>query len=258
MCSAPNLNIEVTYDSFLGGKLEIMQAKNGPRAGVDSVLLAASVQAKPQQKVLEAGIGSGVVSLCLAGRIGPLKVTGVDIQPDLAQLARENALHNNFLDDFHVIEGDVTGSGNSWRAMGLEPDSFDHSFANPPFYDIGQVRHPHDPVKAQAHTFDINELERWVKFLVAHTKPKGSITIVHTPEILGKLLSFFDRRVGNVNIFPIYSKEGQAASRMLVQGIKASKGPINIQPGLIMHDSCGKFTKKIATVLRDGASLFND
>ncbi len=247
-------SIETTCDAFIGGKITVIQAKTGPRAGTDSVLLAASIPAASGQSVLEAGIGSGVVSLCLAGRVGSLNITGVELQPELASIARENALRNS-QDSFNIVEGNVTGSGNSWKAMGLIPDSFDHTFANPPFYNQLHSRKPKDPVKAQAHMHNADELERWVRFLITHTRPKGSITLVHTPDILGKLLGFFERRVGNIRIYPIYSKKGQPASRMLVQGIKSSKGPLQIEPGLIMHDETGAFTPKAASILRDGAAL---
>ena len=50
-----------TADEFLGGKLLIKQPRNGYRAGIDPVLLAASVNAKAKQTVLELGCGVGVV-----------------------------------------------------------------------------------------------------------------------------------------------------------------------------------------------------
>ncbi len=248
--------IPTTRDAFLGGELEILQAKNGPRAGTDSVLLAASIPATKGQSVLEAGIGSGVVSFCLNKRIGPIEITGIELQKDLAEIARENARNNGLNKHFSLLEGDVTGSGNSWKAMGLKPDSYDHAFANPPFYDNSQSRTPKDPVKAQAHMHNTDSLERWVRFLVAHTRPKGTITIVHTAEMLGKLLAFFERRVGNIRIIPIYSKKHQPASRVLVQGTKSSKGPLHIEQGIIMHDETGAFTDKAVSILKHGAGLF--
>lgn len=255
MNKASEHKLSTTCDAFLGGELEILQAKTGPRAGTDSVLLAASIPATRGQSILEAGIGSGVVSLCLNNRIGPINITGVELQPDLAELARENASRNNISDQLTILEGDVTGSGNSWKAMGLIPDSFDHAFANPPFYDNAHSRSPKDPVKAQAHMHNTEALERWVRFLVTHTRPRGTITIVHTAEMLGKLLAFFERRVGNIRIIPIYSKKDQPASRVLVQGTKSSKGPLHIEQGIVMHDETGAFTGKAVSILKSGAGL---
>ena len=252
--AAPGL--ETTCDAFLGGKITILQSKSGPRAGIDSVLLASSIPAKEGQCLLEAGAGSGVVSLCAAGRVRNLQLTGVELQPELADIARKNAIRNGIQDRCRIIEGDVTGSGNSWKNMGVIPDSFDHSFANPPFYDQAQSRRPLDPSKAQAHIHDVRALERWVRFLVTHTRPRGTVTIIHTAEMLGKLLGLYERRVGNIRVYPIYSKKGQPASRILIQGVKASKGPLHIDQGLIMHDEDGAFTQRAAAILRDGAGLF--
>jgi len=83
-----------SYDQFLGGRLTVAQPKTGYRAGVDPVLLAASVPAGRGESVLELGCGVGVASLCLAARVPGLKITGVEIQPDAAILAAQNAQHN--------------------------------------------------------------------------------------------------------------------------------------------------------------------
>ena len=58
-------NDELSNDAFLGGKLKLLQPRTGFRAGIDSVLLAASVTASPGEKVLDIGIGVGAVLFCL-------------------------------------------------------------------------------------------------------------------------------------------------------------------------------------------------
>ena len=80
-----------TRDAFLGGKLRLRQPRRGYRAGIDPVLLAASVPARPGQSVLDLGCGAGAAALCLAARVGGLRLAGLERQADYAELARANA-----------------------------------------------------------------------------------------------------------------------------------------------------------------------
>jgi tRNA1(Val) A37 N6-methylase TrmN6 len=86
--------VEITQDGFLGGRLTLAQPKDGYRAGIDPVLLAAACPAKQGEDVLELGCGVGVASLCLAARLPGVRLHGVEILPDYAQLARANAAQN--------------------------------------------------------------------------------------------------------------------------------------------------------------------
>src|SRR5690606_15065156 len=99
----------------------------GYRAGMDAVMLAAAVPAQAGEHVLELGCGAGAAALCLCARVPGVRVTGVEIQPDYAALARRNAAENGA--DFTVAEGDAAALPAALRAV-----SFDHVMMNPPYY----------------------------------------------------------------------------------------------------------------------------
>ena len=82
---------EITKDLFLGGKLSLLQPKKGFRAGLDSVLLAAAVNAKSGEKVFEIGSGVGTVLFCLMSRISGLKATAIEIMNEYHSLSLINA-----------------------------------------------------------------------------------------------------------------------------------------------------------------------
>jgi len=115
-----------SVDAFLGGLVQLAQPLNGYRAGVDPVLLAASVPAKASDTVLELGCGGGVASLCLGRRVGGLSLTGVELQADYADLARENAARNGMAFDVHAADL------NALPAQ-IKAQRFDHVLANPPY-----------------------------------------------------------------------------------------------------------------------------
>ncbi len=114
---------DLTYDAFLGGKLHLWQPRKGYRAGVDPVLLAATVPAVPGQRVLELGCGAGAASLCLGARVPELSLTGVEVQPAYAELARRN--HPSFA----VFESVLSAI-----PLSLLLRHFYHVFANPPYF----------------------------------------------------------------------------------------------------------------------------
>ena len=78
------------------------------------MLLAAAVPARPGERVLEGGTGSGAALLCLAARVPGLRGLGIERDPGMAALARANMAANGF-DGLAVLEGDLTG----WRRLSL-------------------------------------------------------------------------------------------------------------------------------------------
>jgi tRNA1(Val) A37 N6-methylase TrmN6 len=245
----------VTEDAFLGGQLIVGQPTGGPRAGLDAVFLAAACPAKTGETVLEAGAGSGIVSLAVARRVPGTAVTGIEIDPGLAQLARRNAEANDLSGRARFIDGDVTWPSSRFEALGLTPSSFDHVLANPPFLTSGEARLPADAVLRRAHSATADELEGWVRFLSAFARPKGSVTIIHRADALPRLLPLMERRFGRLLLFPLFPREGEPASRIILHGIKGSRASFIIREGMVLHRPEGGFMPAANAILRHGARL---
>lgn len=242
-------------DAFLGGTLQILQPSAGYRAGIDAVLLAAAIPAKAGERVVEAGIGTGVAALCLARRVADVAVTGIEVNHQAAALARENARRNGLADRVRVVDGDISMSGVDWPKYGLSPDQFDHAFANPPYHDAARTRLPADPGRALAHAMTAGGLEEWARFLVAMTRPRGSVTVILSAELVGEALAAFARRLGRLTIYPLFAHADKPAIRVIVQGIKGSRAAPRLMPGLVLHEAGSRFGAQAQSVLREGAAL---
>ena len=94
-----------SQDALLGGRVRLYQPTRGYRAAIDPVLLAAAVPATAGSRVLDLGCGVGAAALCLLARVPEARVTGLELQPELAELAERNARLNGREDHFSVITG---------------------------------------------------------------------------------------------------------------------------------------------------------
>ena len=245
----------VTDDAFLGGALSILQPKTGYRAGIDSLLLAASVPAGDGDAVLDVGAGVGVVGLAVARRLAQARVSMVERNPRLAELARSNIEHNDLAGRVRLLEADITRSPSALVALGLAAETFDHVLANPPFYVEGHGTAARDPLKAGANAMPDGDLDRWVRFMAGMTRPGGTATLIHRADALHALLEALAGRFGGAAVLPIHPRAGEPASRVLISAIKGSRAPLELRPGLVLHNADHSFRPDVEAILRHGAAL---
>jgi tRNA1(Val) A37 N6-methylase TrmN6 len=244
----------LTEDAFLGGRLRILQPERGYRAGIDAVFLAAAIPANGGETIFEAGIGAGAAALCLISRTPAIHVTGMEVAARYAMMCEENAKRNGFGHLLKVIHGDVKEALRKDLAHLPQHGTFAHAYANPPYFEDGKVTASPSLLKAQAHSFGPDDLEVWIKVMSLMVSLRGTVTLIHRAESLGKILGAMDEKFGDIRVAPLYAREGTAASRVIVQGVKGSKAPMQLLPGLVLHGEGNSFTPDADAVLREGMS----
>lgn len=240
-------------DGFLGGRLSILQPARGYRAGVDPVLLAAAVTARPGQSVLELGCGVGVASLCLQARVGGLNLTGLELQPDYAGLAERNARENGL--SLRVVTGDLSRMPAELRSV-----NFDHVIANPPYYRPGHRTTSGESGRETALAGP-TPLADWIDAGVRRLSPRGVLTVIQRADRLLDLLSACDGRLGDVQLQPLAPRTGRAAELVLLRAVKGARGPFRLHAPLVLHEGerhegdGENYHKAIRAVLRNGEIL---
>lgn len=247
---AAPVGMEITDDAFLGGRVQLWQPKDGFRAGLDSVMLAAAVPARPRQSVCDLGAGAGAASLCLAARVGQLHLTCVEIDPDLAELARANAHRNGHAASLDAVVADVLRKPRSLARQG-----FDHVMTNPPFHDIARGTRAPAQRKAQATSAHAHELVAWLRFARALAKPRGWVTTILPPEQLPFALDALSALGSGVEIFPLWPKTCVPAKRIIVRTRMNAKAGLQVLAGLVLHGEAGTATPAAEAVLRHGEPL---
>ena len=241
---------ETTEDRLLDGKVALRQPAKGFRAGLDAVLLAAFVPARPGEQVLEAGCGSGAAFLCLAARVPGLRVAAVEREAAMATLATANAAANAV--EAVITEGDVAD-----RALARRIGPCDHAFANPPYWPGGTP--PPQALRSAATHESGAALANWVSFLAAALRERGTLSLVlPAGRFDAGVAALLGAGCGAVTLLPVAPRSGDAAKRVLIRARKGGRAPARLLPPFVLHEADGRFTEAAEAVLRGGAALAED
>ncbi len=244
--------LPTTRDGFLDARLEIRQPAKGYRAGGDPILLAAAVAAQPGQTVLDLGCGVGTAGLCLLARLPEVRVVALELQPELAELARANAADNRLDDRLTVVEGSLLAPPELIRGRG-----FDHVLTNPPWLPASASRRPATTTKSVGHLEGEADLGLWLTVAVRFLKRGGSLALIHRADRLADLLAAMaGLPLGGITVFPLWPRPGLPAIRVVVTARKEKKSPLLLLPGLVLHQEDGRFTPAADDVLRRAMPLF--
>ena len=245
---------DYSLDTFLGGQISLFQPLKGYRANTDSILLAAAVNAKKDQNVLELGCGVGAVICALMRRVSGLNVTGIELQKKYAQLAMRNALHNNF--KVKVLDCDITALPTEHKSV-----KYDHVVLNPPFFRLAssmRFKRLEENIAKREFSLDLKD---WLDIAIKRCSSKGEVVLIQRADRLAEVIKSMNTRLGDIKILPISSFDDQNATRIIVRGKKGSKSPLQILPPLILHEHSKthklntKYTEKVEGILKMGQSL---
>ena len=237
---------ELTHGHLLAGRVEYAQPALGFRSGIEPVLLAAAVPARPGERALEAGSGAGAALLCLATRVPRIEGLGIERDPSLVAVARRNA-EANHASGLSFLAEDITA-----KAI-VGP--FDHALANPPYHPHGGTASPsaHQERAKRGHA---GLLAGWASALASPLRHRGSLTFILPAASLAEcLVAMSQAGCQPAAVLPLWPKQGRAAKLILLQAIKGGRSSLRLLAGLTLHESNGAFTPAAEAILRCGTPL---
>ncbi|MBR0993557.1 methyltransferase [Bradyrhizobium japonicum] len=245
--------VDITEDAFLGGRLRLKQKRSGHRAGHDAILLAAATGARSGDRVVDFGAGIGTAGLALARRVPGIGLSLVEIDPELAALARANAAANALAAETVVL--DVMADAQVFAANGLSPDSVDVVLMNPPFNDPARHRGSPDQARHTAHVATEETLHAWVHAARRILRSNGALTLIWRADGIADVLAALSRGFGSIAILPVHGEAGQPAIRVLVRAVKGSRAPTRLLPSLMLNNESGASKTKLVEILEGRAAL---
>jgi tRNA1(Val) A37 N6-methylase TrmN6 len=238
--------LETSEDAVLGGRLRLRQPLRGHRVGHDAILLAAATAGRAGEQVIDLGAGVGAAGLALASRVPGLRVTLVEIDAALCELAAGNARLNNLSDRVDVLNADVEA------VTGLTADRV---LMNPPFHDATRANLSPDPRKRLAYAAPPGLLPRWVAAAARLLKPQGVLTLIWRADALAGVQDALTGVFGDIAVMPVRPRPDAQPIRVLVRALKSGSGAPVSYPALVLNDEQGRPTVAAEAVLRGGAML---
>lgn len=241
----PSMESPLTEDALLGGRVRLLQPARGYRVAVDAVLLAAAVDARAGDRVLDLGAGVGSVGLCLAARVPGCSIVGIELQPELAALAQRNAVLNGAEDRVHVRVHDVASP------LPMDLGLFDHIATNPPYLPAAVADPSPNPSKALATVESSADLGRWLEVAAGALKPAGTLLAIHRSDRLEEIAGLLVR----LGLGEIAVKRLPPAARILIRARRSREPHRTETEAFTLHRADGGYTDTAEAVLRHGKSI---
>ena len=228
---------------LLGYKdLKIVQDNEMFNFSLDSVLLPNFVTLnKKIDRILDIGSGNAPIPLILSTKTNA-KITGVEIQKEVYDLAIESVNINKKENQINIINEDI----NDYYKK-IETDSFDVITCNPPFFKYIETsninKNDYKTIARHEVKLNLNQLFSIAKKLL---KNNGVIAIVHRPERFVEVIEEMKKN----NIEPkrvqfVYPKKNMEANIMLIEGSKNGKPGLKILPPIYSHKDNGEYTEDV-------------
>lgn len=235
-----------SVDSLFNDQIVIKQSKTGYRYSVDPILVSHFAKPLPGSSIIDIGTGCGIIPIILAHRTANLQITGIEIQPNLAELAKGNIEKNNLQKNVTIILSDVKQCLDH-----LGPDAVDMVITNPPYTKKNSGRINPDSERAIArHEVKIT-LEEIIEVASTLLKDNGAFVIVYPEKRLPELLSVMNyNRINPERLRFVYPKNNDIAKLVLVRGIKKGlKGLITEEP-LYIYDDSESYTEEMKRMFK--------
>jgi tRNA1Val (adenine37-N6)-methyltransferase len=245
--------VEETLDEILDGHLRVFQKKRGYRFSLDSILLSHFVFLKPHTSAIDLGCGSGIILLVLAKRFPNINYAGLEIQEELAALARKNVNFNKLVHRIKITEGDARKIKNIFSA-----NSFDAVIFNPPYRKLNSGRINPQLEKAVARHEIKGSLKDFIRAAKYLLKPEGKVFTIYPAKRLVELITLFRKNfIEPKKMKPVYSDNLSAAEFVLVEGRKGSGEELKIEQPLFIYDQNKKYTADMMGIFSELARFPN-
>ena len=212
--------------------------------GIDAVLLSNFVKVKKNGHVVDLCTGSGIVPILLSAKTGAKKITGIEIQSDIADMARRSVSYNKRNEKIDIINDDISNA-----LKYINNCSVDSVCVNPPYMkDTTAIKNPDLPMAIARHEL-LTDLETVINIASKLLKESGKFFMVHRPSRLSEIFaSMRQNRIEPKRLRFIHPYIESKANLVLIEGAKGSGVWLDVEPPLVVYKDKNVYTDEVLKI----------
>lgn len=212
--------------------------------GMDAVLLSGFARAKKQERCLDLGCGNGIIPILMEAKTEGKHFTGLEIQPESADMARRSVALNGLQNRIDIVEGDIKDASKIFGAS-----SFHVVTTNPPYMTAQHGLTNVYEAKTIARHEVLCNLEDIIRESARLLMPGGRFYMVHRPFRLAEIISLMVQyRMEPKRMRLVYPYVDREPNMVLIEGLRGGKSRMTVEKPLIVYKEPGKYTDEIYDV----------
>ncbi len=209
--------------------------------GMDAVLLTAFAKVAKGSRVVDLGTGNGVIPLLLSAKTEGGYFEGLEIQDDIADMARRSVRYNCLEQRIHITTGDIKEASSYFEAA-----SFDVVTTNPPYMTNSHGLTNPAGHKAVARHELLCSLEDIVRESAMLLKPGGRFFMVHRPFRLSEIMNTMTRyKLEPKRMRLVYPFADREPNMVLIEGVRGGNPHITVEKPLIVYQAANEYTPEV-------------
>lgn len=225
-------------DDLQANGMKLIQRPDAFRFGTDSVLLADFAAPRRGEKAVDLGCGTGAIALLMAAHQSACEVDAVELQPDIADMARRSVEWNGLTDRVRVHGMDMR---EAWRVLGA--GRFSLAVCNPPYGRSGAALESRSETKRIArHEGDLTPADL-AKSAAMLLKNGGRFCAIYPAPRAYELMRAMDGAgIAPKRLRTVHGVAGRAPKFVLIEGVKQGGEGLHWLEPLVLRNEDGTFT----------------
>ena len=209
--------------------------------GMDAVLLSGFAKVKPGERVVDLGTGTGIIPILLEARSKGASFTGLEIQPESADMASRSVQLNDLQERVHIVNGDIKEAVQIFGAASCHVVT-----SNQPYMTAQHGLQNPDQPKAIARHEVLCTLEDVISQAAGLLMPGGRFYMVHRPFRLAEIMTgLCAHGLEPKRMQLVYPYVDREPNMVLLEAVKGGRPRITVEKPLIIYKEPGKYMDEI-------------